>query len=293
MALSRISPTIRQIGRWLERTPKNPPLDRVTTFLPGPALPFMFSAAWLPSLERWRRRFAPISIRVVDPASLVEQWNLLRLKPGETWVDIGSGNGATLSRIAKRDPEGRIVGIELANSAPLKKEEQEGWRHLSELPPNVRFLVLGTPEFPYGEGLPIRYPRYRSLPKRIHLSTLDAVGRGQASVVSLLFPYNEPSREDPDPLRYLLLTAIHLLKEGGGTGFMVTESLAALHRTIDFLKGRFFRVSSAVYSTEPLSEKTLRSMEIEPYTVLSIKGRGRFEPFVTFRQAYSLLFTVK
>ncbi len=65
-----------------------------------------------------------------DPAKLDELFRLLRLQPGQTVLDVGTGTGVLIPRILRAvGPEGRLIALDL--SAEMLKEARRRTASLS------------------------------------------------------------------------------------------------------------------------------------------------------------------
>jgi hypothetical protein len=207
----------------------------------------------VPELERSLRIVAnAIPVASLEAARARAAWELISLAPDALWVDIGSGNGETLSRLARRHP-GRFIGIDKENSPPLDLEVKRGAPILDALPDNVTYLLLCYNR-PDSCMLP-RHERLRYVPlrpwsnrpsnaDRIMDATVETIGEGSAAVVSLLFPYTESGNQStlgrvlsgpiPQTLDYQLRTAVRLLRPGGtGVAFLESNAVADQKRVLE------------------------------------------------------------
>lgn len=195
----------------------------------------------VPELERSLRIIA--NQTPVEPLSLpraLETWNGIAMTSDSVWVDIGSGNGDSLGRLARKHP-GRFIGVDKENSEALFYEVKLGAKYLESLPDNARYLVLS---YNRPGSCMVRHERVKPVPMRpwndrpsdadmVMDATVESVGEASAQVVSLVFPYSESRRRTflgrviqgprPDLLDYQLKTAVRLLRPGG-LGVAVLES---------------------------------------------------------------------
>jgi ubiquinone/menaquinone biosynthesis C-methylase UbiE len=87
---------------------------------------------WYDLLEGWGER-----------SVCLHALNLLNLQPHETLVEIGSGTGANLTRMAKEERDGSLVGVDLSfamNQQALKKIEKQSLKNVHLLSGNAVWL---------------------------------------------------------------------------------------------------------------------------------------------------------
>ncbi len=219
-----------------------------------------------------------VPVTELSTEAILSKWEALSVNIGESWIDIGSGNADSLGRLAARH-DGQFIGIEKENSLPLFLELKDGAPHVEALPNNVHYYVL-TMNKPGREALKhkrleqVRVERMQpgdEVADVTYRTTLDLIGRGTASVVSLIFPYTEPAKMNPfgriwrgaapKPLHYQLRTALDLLKSGG-TGVAILEAgptaeqLRVLERTLNYLRSQA-DVASVQYNATALDVEHL------------------------------------
>jgi hypothetical protein len=207
----------------------------------------------VPELERSLRIVANATpVAVLDVPRALDQWKGISLAADQLWVDIGSGDGESLGRLARRHA-GRFVGVDKENSPALALEAGREANALDALPGNVKYLMLcyNRPDscmIPRHERLqyvPLRAWSDRpSNADRIMDATVDTIGAGSASVVSLLFPYTESGEQSslgrvlrgpiPQTLDYQLTTAVRLLRPGGlGVALLESGEVADRKRVLE------------------------------------------------------------
>lgn len=220
-----------------------------------------FQRTILPEVETVLRTAAyQIPVTSLSQTEAIVVWGEITLPAGETWVDIGTGDGVTLGRLARKH-SGRFIGIDKENSMPLLMEEVNGWPNLSALPENVRYLILshnrpGRCQIRHDRVEQVVMPPCRPnqpVSDQAREATVNAVGAGTAQVVSLIFPYTETPQQSrlerliggplAQTLHYQLRTAIELLAPGG-IGVAILESSESavrkkvLERTLRFLRAQ-------------------------------------------------------
>lgn len=135
--------------------------------------------------------------RKLPQAEVLRRYDQIRLKRGEHWVDIGSGDGHTLGEIGKRNPHGEVVGFDFDGAPVLEIELARKGAHLRQLPENSRYIVMYSSHF-YQSSTP--YPgrterivlqdsadRDESMSARARRAIVEQ--GGSAKVVSVFFPF--------------------------------------------------------------------------------------------------------
>ncbi len=207
----------------------------------------------------------------------LQQWHDLRVTRGELWVDLGSGDSVSLGAIA-RAQTGHFIGIDKENSTPLQLEvSQSSGINLEALPSNVRYLLMSWNK-PGREN--VKHDRLESVrmlwegscyADQAKITTLSAIGLGNANIVSMLFPYTESGKRTklgriirgpiPQTLQFQIDTAVDLLTTGG-TGVMVLEDsprareLEVSSRALHYLRSRP-ELSEITFSQDPIATSDL------------------------------------
>lgn len=206
--------------------------------------------------------------QVLNAEQAILRWQNISVGLGQSWVDLGSGNGDSLGRIGRSHPEGKVIGIDLQDSTELSHELAHGRSHIDQLPDNVTYTVItrNYPEDDRLEYFPIRgqYPDAEHNPDLYQRATLDALGEGTHDVVSSIYP-------DPGSLKHLTKrrlrgapqnryeyqyqTLLRLLKPGGqGIIFLAplnVEQQDALRYTIKLLSS-YQEIEVIAYCPNPV-----------------------------------------
>ncbi len=251
-----------------------------------------FEETLVPRLQRELRTAlnrTPVESLTTDRA--VSVWNRLTVGPNERWIDIGTGNAESLGRLARRH-RGEFIGIDKENSPPLLLEVTRGGPNVEALPNNARYVVLYWNRPGAGMAEHPRIERASFLPlegretsaSQTHRSTLAVLGASSAAVVSLLFPYTEPTPQSVlgwilqgkagDPLEEQLDTAILLLRPGGiGVAFVeaspTAEKKRVLERTLATLRARR-EIAAIQFTPQGLPADRL---DLAPYAPANREGR--------------------
>ncbi len=260
--------------------------------------------------ERATRRRGRPGLRSVEVDELVLLWDALCLSSRGRWVDLGSGDGRSLARIAAAASASELIGTDVAWSYTVMAANYRG-SAIDSLPPRTRYVVYGPAGGPAGAGC--EYVQVSAAEFR-HADVLAetmrrTLGPRSASVATLLFPLHMPQATRAGPARsaaeLMLETATALLGDGG-VGLVVTENREALRKLGLLLLGHR-RVAQIEYTTRPLSAAQLQAMGIEPYTpsaaeldaALGARFTARaashaesFRPVAPFAWGFPLLYTV-
>lgn len=165
-------------------------------------------------------------------------------RAGATWVDLGSGDGASLRMLALRHPDVHFVGVDLCTSVTVDRGVDR-----RAIPNVVRV------ELPVGSAA------------ELHRATVAALSSKRAHAVSLLFPIHAKQAGDSGAVElavcHQLRTALALLAPGG-EGILVTEDAIALRESLRVLRADS-RCTDACVLPGPLSAEALRGIGIEPY----------------------------
>ncbi len=219
--------------------------------------------------ERAARCSARPCLRAIDAAEMVLLWDALCLSSRGRWVDLGSGDGRSLARLAANSAASELVGTDVTWSYTVMAANFRG-EAIRGLPPRTRYLVFGPGGGPDGtrcEYVQITGGEFR-FADVLAETMRRTLGPRSASVVTLLFPLHMPQPTRAGPARsaaeVLLETAVALLADGG-VGLVVTENREVL-RQLGLLLLAHRRVVTIEYTTRPLSSAQLRAMGIEPYT---------------------------
>lgn len=261
----------------------------------------------VPDLERRLLVIANrIPVNTLSAEEAVRRWEGIRLAPDELWVDIGSGNGNSLGRLARKH-RARFIGVDTETSVELGYELATQSRFLDNLPENVRYVLLSWNRIGLGplshrrleqNSLMGRWLDRTSQDDRISAATVHAIGEGTASVVSFIFPYlhSKPrslvgrlfSGPVPQTLDYQMRTAVQLLRPGGlGVIFLETgrqgEEGRLVERVLNGLRGRP-EVASIEVATQPIEVERLG---VAPYDPHNKEGRPvSIEPFYAARPLF-------
>lgn len=261
----------------------------------------------VPDLER---RLLVIANRtpvtLLSPDEAMHRWEGIGLASDELWVDIGSGNGDSLGRLARRH-RARFIGVDTETSVELGYELATQSRFLDNLPENVRYVLLSWNR--PGKG-PLSHPRLEqesmmgrwldrtSQDDRISAATVHAIGEETASVVSFIFPYLHSKPRSlverlfngpvPQTLDYQMRTAVQLLRPGGlGVIFLETGRQGEEGRLVEWvlngLRGRP-EIASIEVATQPIEVERLG---VAPYDPHNKEGRPvSIEPFYAARPVF-------
>lgn len=267
----------------------------------------------------------PVKVGKVDLSHVLSQWASLDLKPGELWVDLGSGMGANLVQLAHSFPQARFVGTEYFSdhSYLFLKEKYRDWPHLKHMPDNARFVTVGLPV--RGDSPPIEQIRLskremrRPKEEMMREKLPKSISRGSAGYVSHFFPQfgSRFTREDLgnfnpfsqtlDPMDTLIgdrtLALDHQLETGlellrpGGLGLFLTENPGAYDRAVRLLADKPDKVEEVYFTDRPFTGKQLVSLEITPRTIYMVEvnpstfyQEGTLQRFGTFNWAYPLIY---
>lgn len=219
--------------------------------------------------ERDARRVGRPGVRAVEVDELVALWDALCLSSPGRWVDLGSGDGRSLARIAAAAAASELIGTDVAWSYSVMAANHRG-AAIQALPPRTRYLVFGPAGGPEGaqcEHIPVSAAEFRFADALAETMRRVLTPRS-ASVCTLLFPLHMPQPTRAGPTRsaaeVLLETAVALLGDGG-VGLVVTENFDVL-RGLGALLLAHRRVAAIDHVPRPLSAAQLRALGIEPYT---------------------------
>lgn len=296
----------------------------------GLALPHLFSQepsralpaedeGWMRLMGRWRR---PLIFEIGSTYNLLSAWNAAPVRDG-LWVDLGSGDGRTLFHLAQLHSGFRFIGVDVLgpSSLDIAQEVEERFPHWSQRPSNVEYRLITSQPTRIPHVTDVMVPRRMAdipLAALARERTLRSVGRGQASVVSILYPPRRDGRMplmtttdnafsflglDPlpsvpskgDHARTLLASGLDLLRPGG-VGLFVTEHPAVLAGALELLS-RDRRVGRIFYTSAPLNAEALEAMGIEPYRPYSadlghgtVRWQDRYRRHGTFTWGYPVVF---
>lgn len=289
-------------------------------------LPAERKSIWSREITTWPFPVKETAISKVDPAVLLSFWENHSVRAGATWIDLGSGNGATLVNLAARFSQAQFIGIDIANhdSYPLREELEAGGPHLAQKPENVRYIAIGVPlekvtrkpcdnDFIEHVGV-TRRETNRPTNDLMRRKIRQVFRKQSVSYVSMFYPYETKERSENtgfgsdafsprsklfDPLGTQLQSAIWLLQRGG-YGFVFTEAPETIDRVKIFLEKNRRRVESITYAEHPLTGDELRAMGIEPYSSLKAemvthtgKHKREFTPYGDFKWAFPLVFQLR
>jgi hypothetical protein len=184
------------------------------------------------------------------------------------WIDLGSGDGVSLARLAARSAAREIVATDVAWSYSLLAANHRR-DAIAALPPHCRYMVFGSAGGPAGiacELVAIGEPEFRYA-DLLAETMLRALGPRSCDVVTLLYPMHMPvpTRNGPRMCAELVLDTALTLLRGGGIGLVITESTAAWRGLVRVLLDHD-RVAGFDHLAAPVSARQLRELGIEPYT---------------------------
>jgi hypothetical protein len=184
------------------------------------------------------------------------------------WIDLGSGDGVSLARLAARTTAGEIVGTDVAWSYSLLAANHRRVA-IAALPPHCRYIIFGPGGGPAGlacELVAIGEPEFRHA-DQLAETMRRALGPQSCDVVTLLYPMHMPvpTRSGPRVCAEIVLDTALALLRGGGIGLVVTESPAAWRGLVRTLL-EHDRVAGLDHLAAPVSARQLRELGIEPYT---------------------------
>lgn len=243
----------------------------------------------------FERLFNRKKSEVLSTEQLVNMRKQLRQGDKKLVVDIGSGNGATLSNLGKEFQGQKVVGVDMSNAHTLMKESSAGFPHLSTLPRNVEYHMLAVDKtlYPYVKTFSGQYGENEWSRDVFNKAVLNNLGAGSASQVFVHYPWPIKADSAKDKMAKLFFSlkgqpvtcrvkgwvdlSDQLLAKGG-RGVVVTEDLPTIELARKYLEEKGRALS---YSHIPLTERMLREVGVVPFT----NADGK-----TFNQAYMLIF---
>lgn len=186
------------------------------------------------------------------------------------WVDIGTGNGASLCAMGRTFPHLGFLGIDCFQSVgPVNSVIEGRNKHLNNKPSNVRYALMKPRSVSEDlSGIECVDYDYRGDLGRIPLGVIDRTLNGILEKnpihgASILYPY-VPKIPDQNIDLQMETLLRHLPPQG--MGLVITEKPAFMNRLLSMAAGAFSRFASFGYSEKPFSRKQLGALGITPFS---------------------------